>query len=693
MALPMPPSVDPMRLAVLPEHCDAVLRELARSPLPWDDIASVVLRDPAMLYGLFAAAPLARQRLGDTLKSLVTAKLTELGADLLRAWLALRLWGGHPGTGDVRTIVADSQQIAEYAFHLARQSGYPYPDEAYLAGLWCRLAALILPAPLEGDASIGDAFDTGGQAGGWPSGANGALSAKLAASCEVPAPLVDALALEEALDEQLRTAHPLVRLLWSARRLARDDWRLHADGITDLTGLDRDMLYSLRTDAEYLARQHAPPDAGSAVSPPSRQTAVTTLGQTPRPAPMAIGSDPLRVAALAGLIRSAFERCDAAQVHARFGLACRLLCRTTPPLVVEADESGLLRSLALGCSEHLDASYDELAQRLDDEASVIALALRTGEATSRLNGSTHPGRSLHDWHVSRWLGHQGLLCLPLHPRTGRAVALIGTDSGAEPDTDTRTLLVTLTSAAADALIEMRRQADLQSRLGTEIEARYRDHARRIIHEARNPLTIIRTYLDLMAQREPSAGALDDELKLLHAELDRLGRLIEQGVEAPGTPTEAPRCAVAEVLHDLRALYAQTLFADRGIQFELRTAASLPQAAMPASALKQVLLNLFQNAAEALPPGGRFSVTVPGQLLANGVRCLEIRLVDNGPGLPAERLADLFTPRPSSKGGDHQGLGLAIVNDLLTRWHAYVLCRSQPGTGTGFQLLVPLAESS
>lgn len=692
MALPMPPSVDPMRLAVLPEHCDAVLRELARSPLAWEDIASLVLRDPAMLYGLLAAAPLARQRLDDTLKSIVAARLTELGADLLRAWLAQQLWGTHPGAVDVQAIVADSQRIAEYAFHLARQSGYPYPDEAYLTGLWCRLSALDLSAPPEGGVPADDAFDPGGEADAWPSGATGVLAAELAASCEAPAPLVDALALQEALDEQLRTAHPLVRLLWAARRLARDDWRVHVDGLADLTGLDRDVLYSLRTDAEYLARQHVPCDAGRAAPPPSGQTAVTTVGHPPRPAPMALSTDPLRVAALAGLIRSGFERCDTAQARARFGLACRLLCRATPPLVVEAGESGLLRSLALGCAGHLNGNYDELGQHFDDEASIIALALRTGEATSRLNAATHPGRSLHDWHVSRWLGRQGLLCLPLHTRTGRAVALIGADSGTEPDTDSRTLLVTLTSAAADALIETRRQADLQSRLGTEIEARYRDHARRIAHEARNPLTIIRTYVDLMAQREPQAGALGDELKLLHAELDRLGKLIQQGAEAPGTQTEAPRCAVAEALHDLRALYAQTLFADRGIQFELRTASGLPPAAIPTSALKQVLLNLLQNAAEALQPGGRFSVTVPGQLLANGVPCIEIRLVDNGPGLPAERLSDLFTPRPSSKSGDHQGLGLAIVNDILTRWHAYILCRSQPGTGTGFQLLVPLAES-
>lgn len=68
--------------------------------------------------------------------------------------------------------------------------------------------------------------------------------------------------------------------------------------------------------------------------------------------------------------------------------------------------------------------------------------------------------------------------------------------------------------------------------------------------------------------------------------------------------------------------------------------------------------------------------------------MEIRLIDNGPGIPAERLANLFEPRPSHKPG-HQGVGLSICRELLSAWQASIVCRSQPGTGTSFQLFIPL----
>ncbi|HRP97188.1 MAG TPA: ATP-binding protein [Rhodocyclaceae bacterium] len=690
MALPMPPPSNPMRLALLPEHCDAVLRELARPEVVWDDVASVALRDPAMLHALFAAAPLARRRLADCLKEAVASRLQRLGADLLRAWFAQQLWSAPEAGGDLGNAVAASLQIAEYAFHLARQTGYAYPDEAYLAGLWCRLADLGAgPARARG-VPVDGAFDAIGDDGATLSPA--ALTARLAACCEAPAPLIDALALEGALEEQLRTAHPLVRLLWSARKLARDDWRVQIEALARLTALDTDALSSLRTDADFLARQQSAGAQSAAPPPPSSRAPGTAVAAAALPAPADLGGDPLRMAALSGMLRSGFDQCDEALVRSRFALACRLLCRTAPPLVVTADETGRLGPLPLGSAEDIDEPYRELGQRIDDDVSIVALALRTGEPTSRFAGSAQPGRSLHDWHISRWLGGDGFLCLPLQTRAARVAAIIGVASGTEPDASTRALLTALAGAAADALIGIGRQAALERRLADEIGERYREHARRLAHEARNPLTIIKTYLDLMAQRESQGGTLDEGIKVLHAELDRLGRLIQQGAEVPVARAEPQHCGVAEVLHDLRALYAEALFASRGIHFELRTTPALPPAAMPASALKQVLLNLFRNAAEALDAGGRFSVVVPGQLLANGVSCIEIRLIDNGPGLPAERLSDLFAPRPSSKRDDHQGLGLAIVNDILQQWHAYIVCRSQPGTGTGFQLLVPIAES-
>jgi len=120
---------------------------------------------------------------------------------------------------------------------------------------------------------------------------------------------------------------------------------------------------------------------------------------------------------------------------------------------------------------------------------------------------------------------------------------------------------------------------------------------------------------------------------------------------------------------------------------------VPPAAIPASALKQVLLNLLRNASEALQPGQRLVVSVLPLVNVDGRNCLEIRFVDNGPGLPVERAQDPLSPRPSAKGAEHQGLGLSVVREILAQWGGTLLCRTQAGAGTSFQIFVPLEQSA
>ena len=78
--------------------------------------------------------------------------------------------------------------------------------------------------------------------------------------------------------------------------------------------------------------------------------------------------------------------------------------------------------------------------------------------------------------------------------------------------------------------------------------------------------------------------------------------------------------------------------------------------------------------------------------ANGSPCMEIRIVDNGPGLAPERVETLFNPgaRNSDKPGG--GVGLPLVRELVAAVGGTILCRSQPGSGTVFQIYLPLAAT-
>ncbi|MCK5667197.1 MAG: hypothetical protein KAI17_27110, partial [Thiotrichaceae bacterium] len=71
-----------------------------------------------------------------------------------------------------------------------------------------------------------------------------------------------------------------------------------------------------------------------------------------------------------------------------------------------------------------------------------------------------------------------------------------------------------------------------------------------------------------------------------------------------------------------------------------------------------------NAAEAMPDGGELHVNTRDQVNCNGQQYVEISISDNGPGIPNEVLDNLFNPVKSTKSGEHSGLGLSIIKNLV-----------------------------
>ena len=119
---------------------------------------------------------------------------------------------------------------------------------------------------------------------------------------------------------------------------------------------------------------------------------------------------------------------------------------------------------------------------------------------------------------------------------------------------------------------------------------------------------------------------------------------------------------------------------------------MPAAAISPDALKQVFLNLFKNAAEAISEGGKLTVSAVAGINANGSPCMEIRIVDNGPGLAPERVETLFTAGARNSDKPNGGVGLPVVRELIAAVGGTILCRSQAGSGTVFQIFMPLAAT-
>lgn len=650
----LPAAFSAFELQPLPDGASTILRLLAAQVPNWPEIALVAARDPALSVALLVADPVRPGELREGVNAALRRRLERVGPDLLRAWL---LGLGHAGeTGDGATDGALLR--AECALHLAIETGYPRPDEAYLAGLWRGLTR----SPAWKRERCPDA-------------------AALVAACGLPPSLGDALEAGTLLDEQLATAHPLIAVVEAAEGLAAADWQEHVARVATLCGLEAASVLSLRTDVGYIVSGHAAyPAVPTSANPPARPS-------------LRLAEDPYRCAGMLGLLTAAFVDLDSATIRERLEIACPLFGLHTPPILLGGSEDGRLRPLLDATPDSVTALIGELDLRVDDEASCIALGARSEHPTAYFAEGGGPGRSVADWQIARWLGRCGFHVLPLGSGSEATVAVIGAASARALDSEVRWRYAALLGAAARALRSYHRQRSEVTAREAVLQQRFREHVRKIVHEATNPLTVLKSRIGMLAQERADDMPLQDEMSLLNAELDRIDNLLRGAADLPTEANETRHCRVPELLLDMRTLYGEPLFGSRGIQLELRAARDVPAAAIPASALKQVLLNLLRNASEALQPGQRLVVSVFPLVNVDGRNCLEIRFVDNGPGLPAERAQDPLTPRPTAKGGGHQGLGLSVVREILAQWDATLLCRSQMGTGTSFQIFVPLEQSA
>jgi signal transduction histidine kinase len=205
-------------------------------------------------------------------------------------------------------------------------------------------------------------------------------------------------------------------------------------------------------------------------------------------------------------------------------------------------------------------------------------------------------------------------------------------------------------------------------------------ARQVAHEIKNPLTPIklavqhlrRAYSD---RRSDFEQVLDRNVEQILVEIDRLSD-IARAFSRYGAPPESagPVAAVdvANVVQEALTLYRA---GDAQLQYADDIEPGLPRVRSRPGELKEVILNLLENARAATAPPGRIAVTARRDSDA-----VELCVEDNGVGISAELLPRIFDPHFSTR-TTGTGLGLAIVRRLVESWGGSVRAESEAGRGT------------
>ncbi|MGH9175461.1 MAG: ATP-binding protein [Vicinamibacterales bacterium] len=208
----------------------------------------------------------------------------------------------------------------------------------------------------------------------------------------------------------------------------------------------------------------------------------------------------------------------------------------------------------------------------------------------------------------------------------------------------------------------------------------------VAHEVKNPLNAMTIHLELLKQKlAAGAGpkATESHLDIIGREIRRLDDVV-QGFLKFARPEELTLQAIAPGVLIDEVLRTLTVEADvTGVTIESSVAPDVPKIEADAGILRQALLNLAKNAVQAMPDGGK--LTISGAATKDGR--VEIRIADTGIGIPPENLAKIFDLYFTTK-AKGTGIGLSLVYRTIQLHNGDIDVESIPGNGTTFIIKMP-----
>ncbi len=216
----------------------------------------------------------------------------------------------------------------------------------------------------------------------------------------------------------------------------------------------------------------------------------------------------------------------------------------------------------------------------------------------------------------------------------------------------------------------------------------RELVRGLAHEVKNPLGGLRGAAQLL-ERELDSEELQEYTQIIIAEADRLQSLVDRMLGPTALPHKE-RINIHQVLERVYALIKVEAGSD--IEIVRNYDPSMPELIADPDQLIQAVLNLVRNAIQAMGTDGRLELRTRskrqftiGQQRYKLVAMIEI--IDNGPGIPADKVDRIFLPMITGK-AEGSGLGLSIAQSLINRHNGLIECSSKPGK-TIFRILLPL----
>ena len=217
-------------------------------------------------------------------------------------------------------------------------------------------------------------------------------------------------------------------------------------------------------------------------------------------------------------------------------------------------------------------------------------------------------------------------------------------------------------------------------------------AAEVAHEIRNPLTVMKMLFHSLDLKFPPGDPRTQDNKIMGEKMDHLNRVVEQVLDfARSTEPRLVPVNVNQLLDDLSLLTRHKLRQQR-VEVRRELTPELPTIQGDATQLEQAFLNLTLNAVEAMPEGGKLTITTRALRQPRTRKeptHVRIEFTDTGVGMTEEQQQKAFSSLLATTKAKGTGLGLAIVARVIETHRGEVKVKSKPGEGTTFTITLPV----
>ncbi|CAN0437995.1 unnamed protein product [Discosporangium mesarthrocarpum] len=343
------------------------------------------------------------------------------------------------------------------------------------------------------------------------------------------------------------------------------------------------------------------------------------------------------------------------------------------PMVLGALPARAATRIEANATSYRALSNLDRVQRLTDpdlDPELESLATRGVSAAAPIAG-------LGDTPAAILLVYPTKIGRPLRPRTVAVLGEVAAKLG-------KTLSTSLALERMTRLDEAVRRLDRLAALGGLVSE--------IVHEIRNPLVSVKTFLQLLPDRLDDPEFHEGFRGVVEDEVGRLERMLEDLLRhARPTPTGSPFEPDARIANAVETTLQLLTYRSRekGVLLETEIRDELPALALPEDALRQLMMNLVLNATEVTPNGGR--IRVEADWSAVSANHVSIVVQDEGPGLDPAVAARVFEPFWTTRSDGNGGLGLAICKRIIEDAGGTIELEESRSTGARFRIELPIAS--